>query len=175
MIILKPLDRSVKEETFPFGVKVTMRPASSIELAQARDEAARMVASALSGAHAVAEFGLPEAAPATDVKGLVGLSRFLAAALVFEQVVSGWRGVAGEDGQPAPLDRRSIGLFLLESALFAAFERLAFRAVHLEQAEGNGFAASPAGTAGAAAPIATDAGSKVSTAGRGARRARKRP
>ncbi|SDT97106.1 hypothetical protein [Stappia sp. ES.058] len=171
MIRLAKIDRTMRPREIAPGVSLTMRPASSIDIDQAQGEASRVLAALFTAPDTLEDFGLGDYLPGTDTDAekLLGLSSYLTAALLMEQIVESWEGVADESGEPQPFNRASIGLFLLHPGMKDAFEREAYSAVRLERDEGNGFAASETGSAGAAGTTAGDAGRPATTAERGAR------
>ena len=171
MIRLTKIDRTMRPREIAPGVSLTMRPASSIDIDQAQGEAARVLAVLFTAPDTLEDFGLADYLPVTetDAEKLLGLSSYLTAALLMEQIVESWEGVSDDGGDPLPLDRASIGLFLLHPGMKQAFEREAYAGVRLERDEGNGFAASETGSAGAAETTAGDAGRPATTAERGAR------
>jgi hypothetical protein len=146
MIRLAKIDRTMRPREVAPGVRLIMRPATSIDVEQAQGEAARVLAPLITAPEALADFGLEDIVPETgDLESLLGLSAYLTSALLMERLVEGWEGVADEAGEALPLDRRSIGLFLLHPGMKEAFEHEAYSAVRLEHAEGNVFAASATG------------------------------
>ena len=169
MIRLAKIDRTMRPREIAPGVSLIMRPASSIDIDQAQGEASRVLAALFTAPDTLEDFGLGDYLPGadTDAEKLLGLSSYLTAALLMEQIVESGEGVADESGEPKPLDRAAIGLFLLYPGMKQAFEREAYSAVRLERDEGNGFAASETGSAGAAETTAGDAGRPAKTAERG--------
>ncbi|WP_297590364.1 hypothetical protein, partial [Roseibium sp.] len=105
-----------QEQEFPDGITVTMRTANSLDLEEAETQASDLIAGLIAGNSAFGEFGLNEIGglDVTEMEDALGLSSFLTLALVFERVVKEWKGVEVETGDPAPLDRTYIGLFLLD-------------------------------------------------------------
>ena len=171
MIRLTKIDRTMRPREIAPGVLLTMRPATSIDIDQAQGEAGREIATLFTAPQAFKDFGFSDLRTGVyrDPETLMGMSSYLTAALLMEQIVEGWEGVADESGEPLPLDRASIGLFLLHPGMKQAFEREAYSAVRLERDEGNGFAASETGSAGAAETTAGDVERPATTAERGAR------
>lgn len=167
MIRLGKIDRTMRGREIAPGVVLTMRPATSIDVEQAQGEAGRIISQVITAPEPLVGFGLDGILPTTalDIEKLVGLSAYLTAALLMEQIVESWEGVADEGGEPLPLDRPSIGRFLLHPGMKQAFEREAYAAVAVERDEGNGFAASANGSAGAATDTARDAETPEKTAG----------
>ncbi len=161
MLRVEKIDRTVKRRKFVDGAWLTMRPATSIESIQAETEAAQIVADWLKAPQGLREFGLDEFAGPEDgedmeaqVDRVIGLTRFLVNALLFEMLVTDWDGVGDADGNPIEITRKHIGMLLSNADCFAAFERLAWSAERTVSAEGNACAASPNGSVEAAETIA---------------------
>jgi len=143
---------------FPYGVVLTMRPANSIDLDQAQAESARAIRDMVLSRDALSEYGVPkslldqemgneadfvededdEQLGADRFRDFLGLTSFIAAVLLFEQVVTSWENVEDADGEPLPRDRTSIGQFLLYPDMKKAFDKVVYSVQFAVREEGNG-------------------------------------
>ncbi|CTQ53540.1 hypothetical protein LP7551_02064 [Roseibium album] len=127
------------EVPFPDGITLIMRTATSLDVEEAEAEAGELIAGLVAGQSALSDFGLDGVTNPVgdDMESALGFSTFLTLALVFERIVSGWDEVLREDGEPAPLDRLYIGLFLLDTAYRGHFRSKAYARLYAEVQEGN--------------------------------------
>lgn len=150
----------------PRGVRVKVRPMTSVHETAARHAATRKLTAMIDGADVMAELGLPgdPEAVARDPGMMLGLSELLAAIELGTLLIVAWDGPADPDtGAPVPPERPWIArLFLLFPDVRAAFWKAA--AAHLDavSAEGNGSAPSPTGSPAGAPPTAGAARRRVS-------------
>ena len=96
MIRLTKIDRTMRPREIAPGVSLTMRPATSIDIDQAQGEAGREIATLFTAPQAFKDFGFSDLRTGVyrDPETLMGMSSYLTAALLMEQIVEGWEGVA---------------------------------------------------------------------------------
>lgn len=149
---------------FPHGVVLTMRPANSIDVGQAQTEASSALHDMVMQREALTRYGVPKsllegADEADEVDGVegedsvsdrfrnyLGLSSFISSVLLFEQVVTSWDHVTGDDGEPLPISRTTIGRFLLYPDMKRAFDKVAYSVEFAVREEGNGSTVSQPGS-----------------------------
>ncbi|MET1410702.1 hypothetical protein ABVF61_00440 [Roseibium sp. HPY-6] len=152
-------DRAVE---FPYGVVLTMRPANSIDVGQAQTEASSAIHDMVMQREALTSYGVPKSllegsGEADEVDGdedsvsdrfrnYLGLSSFISSVLLFEQVVTRWENVSGDDGAPLPINRTTIGQFLLYPDMKRAFDKVAYSVEFAVREEGNVSAVSQPGS-----------------------------
>lgn len=174
MLRLKP-PGDASWEDMGGGVRMLIRPGTSIHENGARALASAKIAEALKGVEILAEFGVVmEAEKLSSRRGmLLGLSELLVSIELGVLLIEEWEGIGDESGEPVAVSRAWITqLFLLQPDIRATFWQKAFAGRHQEEAEGNVFAPLPTGlpagapnTASAAArtgsPARTATGSKA--------------
>lgn len=108
-----------------FGVRVQVRPLSTAIYQAANSEAARRIATLRAEAEDAAKAGQP--LDETGMNGanqayLTGLfNQYQTEALARYGIIQ-WEGIAGEDGQPAPLTPDYIKAFAAQAELAASFK-----------------------------------------------------
>lgn len=108
-----------------FGVRVQVRPLSTAIYQAANNEAARRIATLRAEAEDAAKAGQP--LDETGMNGanqayLTGLfNQYQTEALARYGIIQ-WEGIAGEDGQPAPLTPDYIKAFAAQAELAASFK-----------------------------------------------------
>lgn len=166
----KPTEFSFEDRTveFPHGVVLTMRPANSIDVDQAQAESSRAIREMILSRNALTVYGVPQSLIDHDLRlgpeedgenetdeeqfvadrfrNFLGLSSFIASVLLFEQLVTRWENVAGEDNEPLAINRTTIGRFLLHPDMKKKFDSIAYSVQFAVREEGNGSAVSQPGS-----------------------------
>lgn len=146
------------------GVRVLMRPATSIEHRAAEHAARAKIQSALAGAEALDALGLDGAAAERlrDPGYLIGVTHWLVASELGALVIDDWTGVndAATDA-PAPVTPAAIADLMRIERIEAAFVAEAMALAVMIDAEGKGSPPPPSGqgegAANTAHPAATTA------------------
>lgn len=148
-----------------YGVRVRMRPCTSIEAAAAEAAAKAKVRDVLAGRDALAEIGLepPDAAMLADPFWIVGLTRWLHDAALACRLIEAWEGVYlpssldGADDRPAPLTAGAVAELMRIEPVQRAFEAAAYADLALLLDEGKESPPPPSGSAAEAANTAPGA------------------
>lgn len=128
----------------PHGVRLHVRPATTVAMAAAQAAARRQAAQIVSDA--------PE-----DDALRRGIATMLTIQALGRELIRAWEGVVDENGAPVPCTPEAIDALLAhEEMAVAFFDEVVARTKAIE-AEGNGFGPAPSGTSATGRNIVTDA------------------
>jgi len=139
------------------GVRIKVKPLTTAVMEAFRSDAVKRIALLRQEAEAQAEAGFPMDPTGPNVTNPAwrdGLAAQMMAEGILRYAAEAWEGVAGEDGEPLPLDAASIQAFAAHDQAAGAFLREVLAPMDAVRAEGNGFAPSSHGHAGEGATTA---------------------
>ncbi len=145
-------------QDLPRGVRMKVRPMTSVHETAARQAAARKLTAMIDGADVMAELGIPGDPDriAREPGMMIGMSELLASIELGVMLIDDWEGPADPDtGEPVPPERDWIArLFLLFPDVRTGFWGAAGAHLNAVSAEGNASAPSSTGSPAGALPTA---------------------
>jgi hypothetical protein len=150
----------------PPGVALVMRPATTLDRAQAESAVADMLEAINAGRDIAALYGLPVPVAVAQLeqrerRGLIYAVTLVELGLL---LIREWQGIGTASGDPAPIDRIHLWRLFQHVEFARRFEAMAFRTVIAMADEGNAFAPSSPGGRAVALDSAPAAGSTTSPA-----------
>ena len=136
---LKAAAPKFEDIDFGDGVKINIRPATSVDHAAADASAGRRLRQAIEGQDALSEIGIDTANEdwTKDTDLLIGITRYLKAVELAQRVGRSWSGVTDDEtGDDAQYNRVYIAALFREPVWLRRFEVIVFRELDFLKREG---------------------------------------